>query len=274
MKLYAALAIGLLSSASGLLADTVYLSIQNPLPPGMPSLGYQASATSEFGNAINLAGSARSLTSVDIVMTNWAYQSMNMGFGDASGYAHAITLNLYSTTGTDAVGSLISTKTVDAFIPWRPEPGGGCANNGYLGGDGMCYSGSNSIVTFDFSGDAIVLPDNLIYGVAFNTQSYGTMPTSVSGPYNSLNFGLGGGATPSVGSNIYADSAYWNTSVAGFYNDGGAGGTGTFRRDTAWDPYEGNIAITATTPEPGTFILLGGAMALVELVRRRSTRKN
>lgn len=254
--------------ASSLFGEVVYSSITSPLPPAMLSQPYQAQQTAEFGNSITLAGTNRVLGSVSVVMASWAYASAYSGSG--AGFYHPITLNLYNTTNTDAVGPLVASKTVNTFIAWRPEPTPGCPGTQYLASDALCHNSATSIISFDFSSSGVVLPDSLIYGIAYNTQSWGANPTGVNGPYNSLNVGLEG-AAPSIGSNNYSDSAYWNTVTAAWYADGGSGGTGTFRRDTGWAGYEANIQITAT-PEPGTFALFGGAVALFGALRRRSRR--
>jgi hypothetical protein len=90
------------------------------------------------------------------------------------------------------------------------------------------------VVTFNLGG--VTVPDQLIYGIAFNTETYGASPIGPpSGPWDSLNFGFVG--APTVGSNPLPDTAYWNTTTAGNYADSGAGGTGTFRQDTGWAAY-------------------------------------
>jgi hypothetical protein len=90
------------------------------------------------------------------------------------------------------------------------------------------------------------VPDQIIYGVAYNTWTWGANPIGISGPYISLNFGLAQVA-PSAGSNPFPDTAYWNTATAGLYTDGGLGGVGIFRRDTAWTPYSGAVSFDAQT---------------------------
>src|SRR5262249_11263711 len=80
-----------------------------------------------------------------------------------------------------------------------------------------------------------------IYGVSYNTQTWGYNPIGVGGPYVSLNFGLAQ-VPPTVGSNPFPDTGYWNTQTAANYADGGAGGVGVFRRDTNWTPFSGAIS--------------------------------
>jgi hypothetical protein len=185
------------------------------------------------------------------------------------------TLNLYDVGAGDTVGSVIATQTISAFIPWRPEPTPGtCApgnNNDYQGSDGQCYSGSNSTVTFDFSGTTV--PDSIIYGLAYNTTDHGYNPTGVPGPYESLNFSLSTDP-PTVGSNPLPDTAYWNTSYGPFYADGGTAGVDIFRQDTAWAPYSGMVQFDASSvPEPKYTTLAGGIILLGLLIRRVKSQR-
>ncbi|MGH9763637.1 MAG: hypothetical protein ACREDR_42545, partial [Blastocatellia bacterium] len=52
--------------------SVAYNSIPGPLPPNVPSLGFQATQTNEFGDLIQFAGSNRSLSTVTLVMSDWA----------------------------------------------------------------------------------------------------------------------------------------------------------------------------------------------------------
>lgn len=53
-------------------AEIIYNSIPGTLAGSYPSLGFQATATAEFGDRIDFGGSARSLSSATFTMVNWA----------------------------------------------------------------------------------------------------------------------------------------------------------------------------------------------------------
>jgi hypothetical protein len=108
-----------------------------------------------------------------------------------------------------------------------------------------------------------VLPDDVVFGLSFNTQSYGTTPIGSDGPYNSLNFALSSGAT--VGTDINPDGVEWNTSHSSFLTTGAAG---TFGPDTAWKGYVPAVRLEAI-PEPVSLALLLPAMIGLAATRRR-----
>ncbi len=232
----AALLVSVSASAAGI---SIYNSIPEPLPPNLPSLGYQATSTAEFGDYIAFAGTARNLSAVTVTMSNWALHSTYPTM-DAAGFTHPITLNIYNVDlsgPTPAVGSLITTVTQNFLIPWRPEADPTCAGGtAWRASNGSCYNGYAFNIVFDFSGQGITLPNQVIYGIAYNTNTWGYNPIGLNGPYESLNVGLASTA-PSTGTDVETDVVFWNTHYAGFYSDGGAGGVDTFRRDAAWTPY-------------------------------------
>src|SRR6266850_8516216 len=100
------------TSAFAQTGTPVYNNIPNPLPPNVPSLGYQATQTSEFGDLIQFAGTDRSLTTVTLVMSDWALASTYSSM--SATWNHPITLNLYNVDNSGAnpaPGSLIATQT-------------------------------------------------------------------------------------------------------------------------------------------------------------------
>jgi hypothetical protein len=263
------LGIAAFSVAPALCDITIYNSNPSQLPGNVPSLGYEATSTTEFGGLIQFAAGPRDVTSAIVTMSNWALESDYETVGTSAGYTHPLTLNLYNVGTGNTVGSLIGSETISAFVPWRPEASSSCGT-GWLDSNGGCWNGLAFQVSFDFGGLAV--PDQIIYGLAFDTGDYGNPKIGKSGPYNSLNFGLAV-APPSVGANPLPDTAYVDSTWAGLYTDGGAAGVGTFRQDTNWAPYSGAIEFrAASVPEPGTLLLLGlmiGCVGAFGLFRRK-----
>jgi hypothetical protein len=131
-----------------------------------------------------------------------------------------------------------------------------------------CHNGMFFEVSFNFSGQDIVLPDEVIYGIAYNTQSGGQNPTGTDLAYNDLNVGLSNAVT--IGSNPNAPRAYLSGTIGQSYADNGAGGINVFRLDTGGTHTDVAIAFE-TAPEPGTLeaIVGGGLLLLACSIRRR-----
>ncbi|MCX6058562.1 MAG: cohesin domain-containing protein [Chloroflexi bacterium] len=249
-------------------STAIFNSIPDPLPGNLPSQPYQAQQATEVGDYIHFAGTERNLSSVTVTMSGWALHSEYPAM-PAAGFNHDLTLNIYNVDksgATPALGSLIKTVTKNFVMQWRPaEDPTNCPtkdNPGYAykwqktpgAPDTNCYNGFVFNVVFDLSSEGITLPDEIIYGIASNTQTYGNPPIGVPGPYNSLNFALNT-TVPSVGTDVEPDAVFWNTITAGWYTGGGI--TGTFRRDTGWTPYVPAIRfdVTLAPPVPGTSIV-------------------
>ncbi len=260
-------------TAEGLDHFTVFVVTYNsrptPFPGSFPSLGFAATSTKELGDHIRLSGTDRLLNSIEVTLTNWACEN---DFSFAGGvwtqlrgstdpcqtnpgasYNHPITLNIYAVDDSGAnpaVGALLTSKTINATIPFRPSwDSVNCTANGQtpttqspFGGKwfdpitGGCTTGYNFDLNFDFSSEALSLPNDIIVSVAYNTSNNGYAPIGQVGPYNSLNVALGT-TGPNIGTDVEPDAMFWNTTHGGFYTDGGAGGVGVFRRDTTWSPY-------------------------------------
>jgi hypothetical protein len=231
----------------------VYDSVPEPLPFSLASVGFQARSTKEFGDHIQLAGTARNLMSAKVTMVTWAYASQpsNVAYCSAdpsrcteTGWDHDLTLKVYAVDDSGAVpatGALLGTATEIVEIPWRDEPSAECGGTLWQASDGNCFNGYAFTHEFDLAAIGITAQDEVIVSVAYNTQSHGYSPLGEAGPYDSLNVGLvvdpaEGEPIPAarVGADVDADAAFQNTTFAGFYADGGAAGTGTFRHDTNW----------------------------------------
>jgi hypothetical protein len=250
-----AVTLSLAASSGAVTPSVVYNATPNALPPNVVSLGFQATQTSEFGDYVHLAG-AGILNTVTVTMSDWAlysdYATDPRYAGNTATWSHPITVNVYSNHlgENGAPDTRLATVTQSIAIPWRPVADPTCPDTGYGAGfawrsasDGQCYNGLAFNATFDLSSLNVSLPNDVIVGVAYNTQTYGTAPIGANGPYNSLNVGIPTDQTVSVGTDDSSNNVFWNTSTAGSYTDGGPGGI--FRQDTGWAP-NGTVAIQIT----------------------------
>jgi hypothetical protein len=216
-----------------------------------PSQPFQAQATAEFGDYVHLDGTARTLNTVTVTMSNWALEATpanvafceTAGACDSSGFNWPITVNIYANTLTNGIpANLLGTKTVTVHIPWRPA-GTVCPGDasGYLDSNNVCVHGLAFNASFDLSDLNLTLPNDVIVGFAYNTQTYGANPTNIDGPYNSLNIAIPNGQAVAVGADDSADTVFWNST----YN----GRTAGFHISTGQTP-NGTVAmqITATAP--------------------------
>jgi hypothetical protein len=60
------------SGVAGAVPILICNSIPGPLPGNVPSLGFQSNQTSEFGDLIQFDPGNRGLTTVTVVMSDWA----------------------------------------------------------------------------------------------------------------------------------------------------------------------------------------------------------
>ena len=181
---------------------------------------------------------------------------------DATGYNHDLTFNIYGViAGTPpTVGTLLASVTKNAFIPWRPAADPTCpGGTAWRNAGGTCFNGFAFNVDFDFSALNLALPEEVVYGLAFNTGNYGPNPMG-PGPYESLNFGLI--STP-------GGAMFVNTKWAGFLVDGSTIATNVFGQINY--PYTPAVRFEATAvPEPTTLGLFG--LGLVAIARRFRSR--
>jgi hypothetical protein len=241
------------------------------------SEGYECCEISELGDAAGLTAANHKLTSVTITMVDWAVYTNPTGsapgtpvgawsgqstgdptgpngatYSNSKGFYLPVTLNLYDavadpTARWDA-GSLLDSVTQTVLIPWQPTPSLSKAclaqDNEYVGGAQQAWS-SKFGCRFGYAaninislGSGVVVPQDIVWGLSYNTQTYGPAPTGISGPYNSLNVAL----TPSVntGTDINSGSVFldggnypYSTSGVAGLNDpnGNLGVYNTFRND-------------------------------------------
>ena len=255
-------------------AEVIYNSIPSSLNPNYTSQPFQAQQISEFGDRVTFGGSARQLSSASITMSCWArYQDYNPGgqhYGTGAfagnGFTHSFTLNIYEAGNGILPGAVIASVTQDKFIQYRPTV--------WASANGIAQN-----ITFDLSGLGITLPDSIVWGLAFNTQTYGANPVGTSGPYNLLNvcYNQSSAWTPpnggvTVGSTD-TSTLFRNSASPSFYNDP-FGGAGTFRMDATGTSSNGTplgapMASFSAVPAPSALALLGVA-GLVGARRRRA----
>jgi hypothetical protein len=167
------------------------------------SFGFQSSSIWSQAKYVELSGTGtvgapRKLHSCDVTLSSYApynsyttWAAANPGLvvlppatsipGDSGGYYHPVTLSFYEYEIANSTESyrLLTSKTVQAFIPWRPVKLADGVTN-------YTNQGYAFRVPFDFP-DGVILPDQVWVAVSFNTQSFGVAPIGVSGPYDALN---------------------------------------------------------------------------------------
>jgi hypothetical protein len=217
------------------LGTPVFSSLPDSTPANVASLGFQCCATRELGDEIILeANTPRRAGSATVLMSSWSQHSSYPAL-PAEGYTHPITLNIYEDAAAALAHAPVRSITRLFTIPWRPAASLSCPGAAWMSAtDGLCYNGLAFEIEFDLRSLNYDLPSQFIYGVTFNTHMSGYQPLGVAGPYDSLNIGFSPALSPSIGQDVDADVVYWNTTMAPWYSDGGAGGAGTFRADTGW----------------------------------------
>ncbi|MDJ0382716.1 hypothetical protein [Streptomyces sp. G-G2] len=241
---------------------TVYSAIPTNFPAcdPAPSEAFEAQQVSEFGDEVGLSstGNLRSLT-VDFQSfgcgTSGHWYSGDCVTTPGATFTHPITANIYAVDNSNPVpkpGALLATVTQNQTIPYRPTASPGCtgadAGKWLNPANNRCVNSIPQLLTFNFPAGT-ALPSQVIWTVAFNTTHYGynpigenttcfqattTNPNAPGCPYDSLNVGTKTyPGAPYVGTDIDPNGAFLNSSSTGAYCDGGAGGTGTLRLDTA-----------------------------------------
>ncbi len=213
---------------------TAFDSIPSPMPPNVPSEGFQCCQNAEFGDQITLAGTARRVVSATVIMSTWAplsaFPDMNV-----AGYTHPITLNLYS----DAIHAAahapdLGTITQSVLVPWRPAADPTCPTvTAWRASDGNCYNGFAFPIVFNFGG--VPLPSTFVYGIAYNTNTWGYQPIGAAGPYDYLNVGLNSVPPVAVGTDVNPD-AVWRSI---------GNPAGPFAPEAGWTPYTPAVKLKA-----------------------------
>jgi hypothetical protein len=219
----------------GATSVVIYNSNPAPLPGDVNKHGFECCATSEFGDAVHLAGTARQLTSATVTLSTSAVHSAFPTVGNTTGWDEALTLKLYtvgSASGLATAGTVLGARVKPAHIPWRPEHNSATCSNveQFQSTPGPkntnCFSGQAIQVTFDLTGIDLTGHDTVVWGLSFNTKNFGAAPIHVDGPWDLLSVGAQGTA-PSVGTQVTAGTQWMKTQSSLFYCDGAT--VGTFR---------------------------------------------
>ena len=175
------------------------------------SIGYQATQTTELGNLVNLAGTARQLNTIKVNMvtyagwadTNWtSWRDNHPALWNTNGYFHSLTMRVYQMTSSNTVQVLTSQTKTNVLVPWA-QPSG--TNSITLSPN----TGQAFTLSYDFAAENLILPNSVIVSIGFDTQNYGDFPTGTNGPYNSLNFGVLSTNMITVGSDVNSNDFFW-----------------------------------------------------------------
>lgn len=225
------------AGASAMEGEVVYDNVPAPLPGNVPSQAFEATSTSQFGGAVELAAPTKTRTQVIVGMSSWACQSGGAEDGTCKTETGAkfewpVTLRVYALAG-ESIGTQVAELTRTFKMPYRPSASTKCTNGGWYRMT-HCYHGKLFKISFLLRG--VTLPKSSIVAVAYNTSDYGAAPqrpqpcnASNNCPYDSLNVAVTG--EPTVGAFPLPESAFLSSLWGGAYCDGGTGGTGSFRLD-------------------------------------------
>ena len=176
--------------------ETTFSNIPDSLALSYQSWAFSAKKTSMLGNIVQLGGTARVADHVEAVLVTWATADKypEQAAIDPGGYQHPITATLYQPV-VNADGTLVGIdKTLDRItatvrIPWRPTT--------LPDGSPYPYNGYAFKILIPLSAN-VILPNEILIGISFNTQANGDSPIGTTGPFDELNLALSP-APPNVG---------------------------------------------------------------------------
>src|ERR1700683_2516707 len=203
-------------------------------------------------------------------------------YSNPRGFYWPLTLDLYAlstsqlsdvtTPGTyPAAGTPIASVTQTVLIPWQPTPSTSskCLNidqadfSSYLQAwksPSGCEFGGPADITFNLPRGGVKVSNGLVWGVAFDSESWGSNPVDYDGPFDSLNIAV----TKSVriGNDANPGGAFLDSTEADEYGSCYSGAnftgsllsgcpTGTFRNGpNGWQGYVPAARFTVSIPVP------------------------
>lgn len=224
----ALLMVGLVSSTAlagpGPLPKAVYNSIPSKVTGNVPSIGFEATQTTEFGDQVGLAGTARTLQSMSVVFSSWGCESGAWNTADCvttpgATFPVPLTFTIYD-FASGVPGAVLATKTETFNVQYRPSASAGCLDGKWRNSkDGACYNGLAQTIKMSFPG-LVTLTEQVIWTVAYNTTHYGPAPIGQAAPcytetggcgYDSLNVGvMSFTGSPFAGIDFAEDLAFRN----------------------------------------------------------------
>ena len=238
---------------------TIYDNIPSPIPSNVPSVGFEATSTSEFGGGFQFASTQRENPTVTVLMSSWAcedgtWNAATCATSPGATFNHPITLKVYELNADNTVGDLLVEDTQSYEMPYRPSTNlANCPTGGGWYDGTSCKNGKAFTISHTFNG--VTLPEDAIISVAYNTSHHGYVPIGTSDcssepegcPYDSLNVGTS--PSPTVGTALPSiNDVYQNSTWAGAYCDENLA-TGTFRLDSGcWSGFLPAIEVSASDP--------------------------
>ena len=171
-------------------SEVLFQRIPEVDQPSYPSYGLNGKVDIGLGDLVDLEIDNQRLESVDVAMVNFAQAASwpQLAEENSEGYLHPLTLTIYRVLADDLF--LVTEKTQDVLIPWRPAT--------LDDGGEYPFGGRAFRARFNFTEENF-LAGNLALVISYNTNQGGAAPLGVAGPYDTLNIALNGD-TPQVGS--------------------------------------------------------------------------
>lgn len=197
------------SASNGGSSAPGYNAIPASVKGNVPSIGFQATQTTEFGDAVALSGANRTLSTVTVLFSSWACESGDWTSGDCATTPGAtfdvpMTFTIY-----DSAKAVLVTQTQTVAVTYRPSASAQCigvdAGKWYNASDKTCYNGFPQAITMAM--DRTTLTDTVIWSVKYPTFN----TSGVSGPADSLNVGVFSFPNaPFSGTDLNADEVFRN----------------------------------------------------------------